>query len=93
MATKRREPQSVTPDAVIDVGGVQVLGMNRARALELAAQWEQEADELDGNDGPVSTGSVVLDLLGGLTHGAADEARSRTLRECASRLRSIVRGE
>lgn len=90
MATTKKRPADVidaTPADVVD--RVEVLGLNRDALEQLAAAWERQADQLD-NIEVQGTGNFVLDLLGGVTLGAADEARSQTLRACARELRLLL---
>lgn len=87
--TRRPDVIDATPADVIDVGRVEVQHASRARLEELARAWEQRADELDAIE-VNGTGNLMLDLLGGMTLGAADEARSQTLRACARELRLLL---
>ena len=91
MATTRKRPDVIdaTPADVIDVGRVEVLGGDRKALEALADEWERRAAELDALE-LQGSGNLVLDLLGGMTLGAADEARSQTLRACARELRLLV---
>lgn len=89
MATTRKRPDVIdaTPADVVD--RVEVLGLNRDALEGLAAAWERQAEQLD-NIEVQGTGNFMLDLLGGVTLGAADEARSQTLRACARELRLLL---
>lgn len=89
MATTRKRPDVIdaTPADVVD--RVEVLGLKREALEGLAAAWERQAEQLD-NIEVQGTGNFMLDLLGGVTLGAADEARSQTLRACARELRLLL---
>ncbi len=91
MAASKKRPAMVidaTPADVLDASAVEVIA-SRDHLLELAAQWEHEAAQLDAQE-PQGSGNAVLDFIGGLTFGAADESRAQTLRRCARELRLAV---
>lgn len=91
MATTKKRPDVIdaTPADVIEVGRVEVLGANRRALEELAAEWERQAAELDALE-LQGTGNALIDILGGMTLGAADESRAQALRACARDLRLLL---
>lgn len=91
MATTKKRPEVIDATAadVVEVGRVEVLGMDRRALEQLAEEWERRAAELDALE-LQGTGNAILDILGGMTMGAADESRSQTLRACARELRLLL---
>lgn len=89
MASKKRDPSPVVSGEVIEAGAV--LGVSREHCEELAASWEEQADELNAS---ASTALVRSEGFGDLAMvmltGTVAQVRADALRDCAGELRAML---